>query len=151
MIFDITQLLATVLGLLIPIVAIVGAYLMNIKKKQAEVEVRRLIIENATDKGTAELLLKEMQKPADNGEKMYNTLRTGALLVGAGLGTMLFFVLENYGVFEKSNHMAMVMLLAGGAGLGLLLGFAVEWKLRKPKVEAEDQLPTENSESTFAQ
>lgn len=116
---------AIVLSLSIPIVAIVMGIISSIKKKNAEVELRRLIIENHTDMETAKQLI-EQHEPKTN---KFVSLRWACVLIGMGCGTLIDYLL---GLNPYGNmKIYFGVIIAFGIGLGLLASFLVEWKLRE--------------------
>ena len=56
---ELEGVLAIVLSLTIPIVAIIFGSIIAIRKKQSETELRKLLIENHTDLETAKALIEE--------------------------------------------------------------------------------------------
>lgn len=136
---NIEGILAVVLSLSIPIVTVIAFAIVAYKKKQADLELRRLIVENGTDRETAELLLKEAEKENGTHKKMFNNLRGGAMLFCAGLGMLAYYLLNISGLVPaEGQEKVFILFLVLGAGLGLLLAFALEWHLRK-KQSAEEQ------------
>lgn len=135
---DLAEILAVTMSLSIPIIAIIGVAFMTYKKKQADLELRRLIIENNTDRETAELLLNEAGKEKGTRKTMYNNLRVGAMLFCAGLGLLVYYLLNLNGLVpEDIQAKAFILFMVLGAGLGLLIAFAIEWHLRKKHPEEE--------------
>ena len=89
--FEFEGLVAIILCLGIPIVAIIGGIILSIRKNQNETELRRLIIENQTDLETAKALIAEPDKKANK----FGTLRGACLLAfGVGLGLLVSFLVE---------------------------------------------------------
>ncbi|MBP5514157.1 MAG: hypothetical protein J6Y04_05225 [Bacteroidaceae bacterium] len=115
---------AVVLGLSIPIVAIISGIVSQVKKNNNDREIRRLIIENHVDKETAKYLVEEPEKK--QGSNPYPALRWGSVLIGLGLGALLNFVLN----LNPKHDIYFWILLAFGCGLGLLCSFIIEYKLQ---------------------
>lgn len=122
---DLEPLMAIILSLGIPIVAIIGGFISSIRKNQNETELRRLIIENQTDIETAKALIAEPDKKANK----FGTLRGACVLLGIGLGALVNYLLNVTMVGPKGIYFW--ILLAFGVGLGLLVSFLVEMKLQK--------------------
>ena len=122
---ELEGLMAIILTLGIPIVAIIGGFISSIRKNQNETELRRLIIENQTDLETAKALIAEPDKKANK----FGTLRGACVLLGIGLGALVNYLLNVTMVGPKGIYFW--ILLAFGVGLGLLVSFLVEMKLQK--------------------
>ena len=122
---DLESIVAIILSLGIPIVAIIGGFISSIRKKQNETELRRLIIENQTDLETAKALIAEPDKKAGN----FGTLRGACALIGLGFGAIASILLGL--PLNGSKGIYFWILLAFGVGLGLLVSFLVEMKLQK--------------------
>jgi len=131
-IFDFKEfigLVAVVLSLGVPMVAIVMAFIAKMKKNQQEKELRQLIIENKTDAETAKLLIDEPKKaaqPRKPGTIDLGTLRTACILLGAGLGALI-----NWLCGLKVGDLYFWFLVAFGIGVGMLCSFLVEMRLFK--------------------
>lgn len=138
--YEMEGVVALTLSLSIPIIVIISQAFVNYKRKQADLELRRLIIENGTDKETAEMLLKESEKKKDGANKVFTNLRLGALFLFAGLGMLIYYLLYLNGLVPAdSQSEAFFLFMVLGAGLGLLLAFALEWHLRKKKPAEEPE------------
>lgn len=122
---DLEPLMAIILSLGIPIVAIIGGFISSIRKNQNETELRRLIIENQTDIETAKALIAEPDKKANK----FGTLRGACVLLGIGLGALVNYLLNV--TMAGPEGIYFWILLAFGVGLGLLVSFLVEMKLQK--------------------
>ena len=118
-------LVAIILCLGIPIVAIIGGIILSIRKNRNETELRRLIIENQTDLETAKALIAEPDKKSSK----FGTLRGACVLLGLGFGALVNYLL-NIPMAGVNGFYAWI-LLAFGVGLGLLVSFLVEMKLQK--------------------
>lgn len=58
----------------------------------------------------------------------YKNLKWGLLLIGAGLGLLLAYILDNY-VFMRTDNEAIYFALIGiGGGLGLISSYKIEKK-----------------------
>jgi hypothetical protein len=56
----------------------------------------------------------------------YKNLKWGLLLIGAGIGLLVAFILDNY-VFLKTDNVAIYFaLIAIGGGLGLISSYRIE-------------------------
>ena len=122
---ELEGLMAIILTLGIPIVAIIGGFISSIRKNQNETALRRLIIENQTDLETAKALIAEPDKKAGN----FGTLRGACALIGLGFGAIASILLGL--PLNGSKGIYFWILLAFGVGLGLLVSFLVEMKLQK--------------------
>ena len=122
---DLEPLMAIILTLGIPIVAIIGGFISSIRKNQNETELRRLIIENQTDIETAKALIAAPDKKSGK----FGTLRGACVLLGIGLGALVNYLLNIPMTGVKGIYAWIV--IAFGVGLGLLVSFLVEMKLQK--------------------
>ena len=122
---ELEGLMAIILTLGIPIVAIIGGFISSIRKNQNETELRRLIIENQTDLETAKALIAEPDKKSGK----FGTLRGACVLLGLGLGAFANYLLNVTMVGPEGIYFWTV--IAFGVGLGLLVSFLVEMKLQK--------------------
>ena len=96
---ELEGVLAIVLSLSIPIVAIIFGSIMSIRKKQSETELRRLLIEHNTDIETAKALIEEKEKKSNK----YSSLRWACVLIGLGLLVSFFVELK---LQDKENRLA---------------------------------------------
>jgi len=144
-IFDFKEfigLVAVVLSLGVPMVAIVMAFIAKMKKNQQQKELRQLIIENKTDPETAKLLIDEPKKaaqPRKPGTIDLGTLRTACILLGLGLGTLIDWLA---GISTGSIYFWLIV--AFGIGIGMLCSFLVELRLAKKQHPTEDNWKDEN-------
>jgi Flp pilus assembly protein TadB len=138
-IFDFREfigLVAVVLSLGVPMVAIVMAFITKMKKDQQQKELRQLIIENKTDAETAKLLIDEPKKAKETrkpGTIDLGTLRTACILLGAGLGALI-----NWLCGLSVGDLYFWFLVAFGIGIGMLCSFLVELRLAKKQHPTED-------------
>lgn len=120
-------LVAIILMLSLPIIAVVMSFWSSMHKKTKDKEVRQLIIENHTDPETARLLIDEPKKqPRKMGPVNLDTLRAACVLLGIGLGACIDLLA---GVETKSIYFWLI--IACGIGIGLLCSFLVEMHLYK--------------------
>lgn len=117
---------AIVFSLSIPIVAILMVFISEIKKKQHDTELRLALIQSGTDAETAKILIEEQAKKHNK----YGTLRTGCFFAGAGLGGLC-----NALCGVSADDVYFWMTIVGGIGVGLLIAFAIEYKLSKKSDE----------------
>ncbi len=122
-------LAATILTLLIPIIAIILTSWVMVRKKQHDTELRRMIIENHTDVETAKALLAETEEKKDTNN--YPSLRAGFVLIGLGMGALANHWLHIHGIYFW-------LVLAFGIGVGLLISFFVEMKIQE-RLPKEDE------------
>lgn len=120
---DLNGLIAIVLSLSIPIVAILMVFINDIKKKRLETQLRLKLVEHGTDAETAKILIEEQQKKHDK----YSTLRWGCILLGMGLGTLCNALLD----ISPKHNIYFWLIIAAGMGVGLLTSFVIEYKLAK--------------------
>jgi len=133
---DFIGLVAVILSLGLPMVAIVMAFISKMKKNQQQKELRQLIIENKTDPETAKLLIDEPKKaaqPRKPGTIDLGTLRTACILLGIGLGALINWLAD----IAKGN-IYFWLIVAFGVGIGMLCSFLVELHLAKKQKPAED-------------
>ena len=130
---DLADVLAIVLSLGIPIVAIIAVFISSVKKNNNDREIRRLIIENHTDLETAKQLVKKPEKT--QGSNPYPALRWGCVLIGMGLGALLCYILQ----LEPKHNIYFWILIAFGCGLGLLCSFIIEYKLQQRNKAITDE------------
>lgn len=119
---ELEGVLAIVLSLAIPIVAIICGVIMSIRKKQSETELRKLLIEHNTDLETAKALIEEQEKKSNK----YVSLRWACVLIGLGVGAFADFLLG----LEPKHNIYFWLVIAFGIGLGLLVSFFIELKLQ---------------------
>ena len=120
---ELEGLIAIVLSLSIPIVAIIFGAIMSIRKKQSETELRKLLIEHNTDLETAKALIEEKEKKSNK----YSSLRWACILIGLGVGAFADFLLS----LNPVDGIYFWIIIAFGIGLGLLVSFFFEYKLQK--------------------
>lgn len=126
---ELEGVLAIVLSLTIPIVAIIFGSIIAIRKKQSETELRKLLIENNTDLETAKALIEEKEKKSNK----YSSLRWACILIGLGVGAFADFLLG----LNPVDGIYFWIVIAFGIGLGLLVSFFVELKLQKNEAKEE--------------
>lgn len=126
-------LVAIILSLGIPIVAIVSGVVSSVKKKKLETELRRVIVENHTDLEVARALIEEQEKKSSK----FGSLRGACVLIGLGIGALVNYLLNVSMVGPGGIYFWVV--LAFGVGLGLLASFIVEQKLKKQEPTSEEQ------------
>lgn len=102
-----------IIGVFIPIVAILVIFLFLWRANEAKKEVRLAMIERGMDPG----LLNE--QPSESSRK-YGALRIGMLLAGIGLGLLVgFLIVTGMHIHDDSAPLVVIAtsLLFGGAGL----------------------------------
>lgn len=120
-------LVAIILMLSLPIIAVVMSFWSSMHKKTKDKEVRQLIIENHTDAETAKLLIDEPKKqPRKMGPVNLDTLRAACVLLGIGLGACI-----NWLACVATKSIYFWLIIACGIGIGLLCSFLVEMRLYK--------------------
>lgn len=128
---ELEGVLAIVLSLAIPIVAIICGVIMSIRKKQSETELRKLLIEHNTDLETAKALIEEQEKKSNK----YVSLRWACVLIGLGVGAFADFLLG----LEPKHNIYFWLVIAFGIGLGLLVSFFIELKLQNKENQQATQ------------
>ena len=141
-------MIAIILIFGLPVIAVIMVFVKSMKKDRLDKEIRQLIIENHTDAETAKLLIDEPKKAPRQGTLDLGTLRTAAILLGIGLGTLIDRLA---GVATKSIYFWLI--IAFGIGIGMLCSFLVEMYLykkeKKQKVEiAADAAPVDEIAKT---
>ena len=114
--------LAIVFSLSIPIVAVLGAYVVIIKKKARETELRKAIVENHVDAESIKLLIEESEQK----NHKYSMLRTGCMFLGMGLGAACDAVIG-----LSANDIYFYLIIGAGIGIGMLASFVIETKMQK--------------------
>lgn len=125
--FTVVQLVAAILTLGIPIVAIICGAVIAIRKKQEEVRIRQSIIDNHVDAEVAKLLVEEKAPKKDTNV----ALRWGCLLAFGGIAGIIVYILSLYDGRFAAYDMIKFVFIACGCGLGLLTSFLIEYKLRE--------------------
>ncbi len=120
---DLVPLVAVILTMAIPIVAVVMFYAIKMKKDKQQKVIRQLIIENKTDPETAKLLIDEPTKKPDD---RFQNLRGACVLLGIGLGALI-----NWLCGLAKGDIYFWLLIAFGIGVGLLCSFFAEMYLKK--------------------
>ena len=133
-------LLALLLSLSLPIVAVVMFVSKSIKKNENESKIREHLITNHTDPEMAKLLI-EQQTPKTN---KFVALRWGCVLIGLGFGAAINALL---GLDEK-HDIYFFLILCAGCGLGFLASFIVETKMQKTTPDAPSFPENPDDEST---
>lgn len=141
MIEELKGLFAIILSLGIPITVMSWYYYSEIKKKKADVDLRKALIENKIDAETAKVIIAE-KSPERKKEKKFANLTWGLSFVGIALGVLIPLLcgLDLQNVNSGFEFAACIVL---GMGLGLLASFLIIWKLRKKE---EEQTEEETSE-----
>jgi F0F1-type ATP synthase assembly protein I len=96
------------LGVMIPIVGLVGAFIMIVYLRRYENMERMAMIE----KGVDPALFAKKQRSGTSG-----TLRASLLLIGAGLGLLIAYFLDRTFHMEEVAYFSMLFIF-GGLGLG---------------------------------
>lgn len=128
---DLAGVLAVFMSLAIPIVVIIFGCMAAMNKKNREVELRKVLIENNVDMERAKLLIAEQEKK----DNKFAYLRGGLMMLGLGLGTLVDYIL---GVYRSNIYFWLI--IAVGVGIGMLVSFFVEMKLSKKEKPGDTQL-----------
>jgi hypothetical protein len=97
-----------VLGVMIPIIGLVGAFIMIVYLRRYENMERMAMIE----KGVDPALFAKKQRSGTSG-----TLRASLLFIGAGLGFLIAYFLDRAFYMEEVAYFSMLFIF-GGLGLG---------------------------------
>lgn len=148
---QIEGLVAIILALGIPMVAVIMVFITAIKKSKHQKDVRKMIIENKTDPEVAKLLIEEPEKKKRKvGNVDLSSLRAACVLLGAGLGGVINLLIDYIGDKNGINAGGGIyfwLVIALGIGVGLLCAFLVEMHLYKkysnnqPDSAREEQNP----------
>lgn len=106
------------LGVLLPIIISLGAFVMIVYIRKFENMERMSIIEKG--------LALDMFKRRDSSPSP--VLRWALLLIGAGLGLLVGYFLDEAYRMDETGYFAMLMIFGG---LGLLLAYVIESKKAK--------------------
>lgn len=101
---------AEVLAVMIPIILIIGTFIMVIYLRKYENDERMAMI----DKGVSAELLTSSKKISN----VSFSLRASLLLIGVGLGFLLGYFLDYHFDMEEVGYFSMLFIF-GGIGLGL--------------------------------
>jgi uncharacterized membrane protein YfcA len=96
-----------IIGVFIPIIAIISIVITIVYLRRFQNQERMAMI----DKGLSPI---DMKKPAEEG---FGTLKAALLLIGAGFGFVLGYVLEQYAGMRHIIAYTSMLLLFGGVGL----------------------------------
>lgn len=109
-----------IIGVFIPIIAIIGIVIMIIYLRRYENIERMAMIEKGMSPA-------DLKKPKEEG---FTSLRFGLLLVGAGLGFLVgYFLDEN----TRMNEIAYFSMLFVFGGIGLLIAYFMQQKKLEKK------------------
>lgn len=113
-----------ILGVMIPMIAIVGAVITIIYLRRYENAERMAMIEKGVDPS---LFAKKSRSAS-------GPLRAGLLLIGAGTGLLLGSILSN--VFDMERPVAYFSMILFFGGLGLIGAYVIEEKkIKEEKLE----------------
>lgn len=114
-----------VLGVMIPIVALVGTFIMIVYLRKYENQERMAMIDKGVD------------PQFFNSRKLRNTsgpLRASLLLIGAGIGLLFGHLLDQQFYMEEVGYFSMLFIF-GGLGLGT--SYIIEEKKLKEEKKRE--------------
>jgi len=97
------------LGVMVPIVAIIGTFVMIVYVRRFENQERMAMIE----KGVDPALFRSRHLRNTSG-----ALRASLLLIGAGLGLLMGYLLDSMTFMDEVAYFSMLFIF-GGLGLGL--------------------------------
>lgn len=107
------------LGVMIPIIGIIGIVITIVYLRKYAHDERMAMIEKGVDSSTFE----------NNNRTISGALRASLLLIGAGVGLLLGYVLDYNFNMQEVGYFSMVLIL-GGVGLGVAY-LVEERKLKK--------------------
>lgn len=111
--------MGVVMGVLLPMVISIGAFVMIVYIRRFENMERMAIIE----KGLDPQLFKR-----DRNSSPSPVLRWALLLIGAGLGLLVGYFLDEVFRMDETGYFAMLMIFGG---LGLVIAYVIEGKKAK--------------------
>lgn len=120
--------ISSIMGILCGIIAVIAGNISSNKKAKMEKELRQSIIENGIDAETAKVLI-----TTEKEKKSNFALYAGCVLIGFGLG--YFFGLEWFTPNEG-------ILGIFGTGVGLLIAFIIDNRLKKEKAREREENPS---------
>ena len=97
-----------VLGVMIPIVALIGTFIMVVYLRRYENAERMAMIEKGVDPS---IFVKKARRTS------FGTLRASLLLIGAGIGLLIAYFLDRAFHMEEVAYFSMLFVF-GGLGLG---------------------------------
>lgn len=122
-----TGLVASILGISCGIIAVVMSSIAQMKKNNNNRVIKQAIIE----KGLTPEEIKELLKEEPKKKNKYAALQWGLMLVGLGIGALLYMILG------LNSELMQMTLMAMGMGFGLLTAFFIRLKLEKNTGEAQ--------------
>jgi hypothetical protein len=111
------EIIIPVLGIMLPIIISLGAFVMIAYMRKFKNLERMAIIEKGLD---ANLFKNELRASG--------ALRAGLLLIGAGLGFLMGYWLDSSFDMEEVGYFSMLFVFGG---LGLLLAYFIEERKQK--------------------
>jgi hypothetical protein len=112
------------LGVMIPIVSVVGAYVMVVYLRKYQNQERMAMIEKGVDPQTFRI------------DRLRNTsgpLRAALLLIGGGIGLLLGYFLDQAFYMEEVGYFSMLFIF-GGIGLG------ASYLIEEKKIKEENKI-----------
>jgi hypothetical protein len=107
-----------IFGTLVPIIAVIGAFIMIVYIRKFENIERMAIIEKGLD---PHMFRKDKSSPSP-------VLRWALLLIGAGLGLFVGYILDEAYRMEVAAYFGGIMVFGG---LGLVIAYVIEEKKAK--------------------
>ncbi|MEI9918244.1 MAG: DUF6249 domain-containing protein [Bacteroidota bacterium] len=107
-----------VIGVFIPIIATVGAFIVIVYLRKFENMERMMIIEKGLDPN---FFKKDKSTPSP-------VLRWALLLIGSGVGLFLGYVFDELFRMDEVGYFAMLMIFGG---LGLVIAYVIEERKAK--------------------
>jgi hypothetical protein len=101
-------MIVPVLGIMVPIISVIGAFIMVVYLRKYENIERMAMIERGVDPA----LFTKKKRGVSPG-----TLRASLLLIGAGLGLLIAYFLDRQYAMAEVGYFSMIFIF-GGLGLG---------------------------------
>jgi hypothetical protein len=117
-----------IVALCVPIVALIGAFTMVIVLRSYAYKERMTMIERGMNPADLKIWSQKRNDP-------YRSVRFACTAVGVGVGLFVGNVLRstNFEIFNRGGIVAGLTFICGG--LGLLIGFFIQYGLRKESRE----------------
>lgn len=109
-----------IIGVFIPIIAIIGAVIMVIYLRRFENQERMAMI----DKGLSPA---DLKKPKEEG---FGTLKFSLLLMGVGLGFLVGYFIDSNTRMDEMSYFSMLFLFGG-------IGLAIAYTIQKKRIDKE--------------
>ncbi len=116
------------LVMLVPIVTVIGIVWALVARSRNDSKLRQSLVENNVSPELARILIAEK----DSKTRLFTTLRWGSALLGLGIGGILAWLLHLDGLLY-------LIVVVAGMGLGLLIAFIIEMRIRRNMPAGDDK------------